>query len=73
MLGALRQNAFILALVPLVAVYLFALTRYAGTGGWHPPKISDKKITVVITVLVIGFAILRNLPGFEFLAPTPLP
>jgi len=71
-LGALRQNAFFIALLPLAAIYLFASARYAATGGWHPPKISGKKLTVVITVLVIAFAILRNLPGFEFLAPTAL-
>lgn len=71
--GALRQNAFFIALMPLVAVYLFALTRYAATGTWAPPKITGRNLTVVITVFVIGFAILRNLPGLEFLAPTPLP
>ncbi len=72
-LGALRQNAFFLALMPLVAIYLFTLTRYAATGTWSAPKISGKKATAIIAVLVIGFAILRNLPGLEFMAPTPLP
>jgi len=72
LLGALRQNVFFVAVLPLAALYIFSLTRFAATGVWKEPIVSGKKATTIIAVLVIGFAILRNLPGFEFLAPTPL-
>lgn len=73
LVGAFHQNAFLLALTPLAALYLFALARYGITGVWAPPRIKGKALTTVIAVAVITFAVARNLPWFAFLAPQPLP
>jgi hypothetical protein len=66
---AFNQNALAVVVLPLVAVALLSVAAFALTGHWFgkvrvPPAI----VWAVVGVLVL-FAILRNLPGFEWLAP----
>jgi hypothetical protein len=70
--GALQQNALLIAALPLLVWYLAALVVYALKGKWIRPKVNGARLTGVVAILVIGFGIARNLPGFEVLGPKPL-
>ncbi len=70
--GAASNNLFVVMLVPIIAVWL-ALTLWRAWSGRIPaPSPSrDRAIVIVWTVLgVIGiaFTVIRNIPGFDYLA-----
>lgn len=70
--GALQQNALLIAALPLMVWYLAALAVYALKGTWIGPKLNGARLTGIVAILVISFGIARNLPGLDFLAPKPL-
>ena len=60
------------ALFPLVAFGLawwWLASLGKATGRWRLPFPSGKVFNVVVVVVLVGFALLRNLPGFGALAP----
>lgn len=68
--GALRQNLFMLVLLPAAGVYIIAeLIRYVL--GKRPLYRSRAFVPMLLIILGLGvvFTVLRNLPGFRWLAP----
>lgn len=68
--GALRENLFMLVLLPGAGVYIIAeLVRYVL--GRRPLYRFRAFIPLLLAVLGLGvvFTVLRNLPGFQWLAP----
>ena len=60
---AIHDNAAIWVAMPVLALAVLL---------WHRGRLTQGRLTLVATVLVVallGFAVLRNLPGFEFLRP----
>ena len=70
--GAVHQNALMLAALPLVGWYLVAMSIYALRGKWVGPNLNGARLAGAVAILVIGFGIVRNIPGLEMLAPKPL-
>ncbi len=67
---AFRRNPFLFCILPLAAAYAVAeAVRYTQK---KRPLYQSKRfpaVLIVILVLALVFAVLRNLPGFEFLGP----
>ena len=71
--GAARQNIFMLIMLPLAGLFLLteALRYIRGKQPlWRGPCFS--LIAAGILALSILFTVLRNLPGFQWLAPVPV-
>ena len=72
LVGALRQNALVVLALPLLVGCLFLGARYVATGKWSSVNLGGRKAAIGALVVLIAFGVLRNLPWFEFLAPTPI-
>lgn len=69
-LGALRENAFMLVLLPLLVLYIATETvRYVR--GRRPLFRGRAFVPALLCLLILAavFTVLRNLPGFSWLAP----
>ncbi len=73
LVGGLRQNALVIVVMPIAAVYLLALGSFALSGKWWAPRLIGRTISWVVAAVVITFGVARNIPGLEAIAPTPLP
>jgi hypothetical protein len=62
-----RQNpvAFAVAVFVVVA-WVVAVWRWFAR---RPAKVGDRRLAVPVAVLLVLFTVLRNVPGFEWLAP----
>ena len=71
--GGLRYNAIFTAAVPFLAVYFSAVAiSYIRFGKDKvSSKIPMKAVWIFIAVIIL-FGVLRNIPPFDFLAPTAL-
>lgn len=68
--GAFRQNPFMFCALPLGGAYLlWEAARYVRGRGPLYKKKWVQAAFVVVVALGAAFAVLRNLPGFERLAP----
>lgn len=67
---ALRNNVLIVVALPVVAgvLVLWAARRVQGRTLDPPPQ----AVVVLLAVLALVFAVLRNIPAFWFIAPTSL-
>ncbi len=75
LLNALHQNAlFVLLLLPAVIWLLVRCVKFGATGVWVPLNLNPSRVLVIVLSVLIGFAVLRNLPisAFEFLRPVAL-
>jgi hypothetical protein len=67
--AAFSYNAFILILLPFATVFTAQkLISYIKTGAVKYSKY-ETVILVILTILMIIFSILRNIPYFSFLSP----
>jgi hypothetical protein len=58
---ALRFNSLIFIIPPLMVLYFLTYKKYKNFG----------KILIVLMIIIsLGYGILRNIPSFDFLAPT---
>ncbi|MDL2253692.1 DUF2752 domain-containing protein [Ruminococcaceae bacterium OttesenSCG-928-I18] len=70
---AFRYNALFVILLPLIvfflgrAAYDYLQNRPSRTYRW------ELVLCIILIIIFLIFGILRNLPAFSFLAPTPLP
>ena len=68
---AFRQNAFVLCLLPFLAVwgiykaYKYVCNKEPGLFLW------EKIVFIIVFLIAVTFSILRNLEAFVFLAPIP--
>ena len=62
---AFRYNSLVFCLLLFALMYIF---YYLGC--YKKVKKLNSKATIVLIIIVILFGILRNIPYFEFLAPT---
>lgn len=67
----LHANALFPAIVVLIGWTWLSWVGRA-TGWWHFPVPRGHTFNVVATVVLVGFAVLRNLPGLGALAPPSL-
>jgi hypothetical protein len=68
LITALHRNALAVLLIPFAVVAWWGWTRRRmrdGAAVWHPSVVGSR---ILVTSLVV-FAVVRNLPGFAFLAP----
>jgi Protein of unknown function (DUF2752) len=65
--AAVGENVLVVALVPLLA--LWWLSGRFGARFGHPRKLLSTRVVVVAAVVVLAFAVLRNLPAGAALAP----
>lgn len=64
---AFRYNPLMLILLILIIIYLlYNLILYLKEKKLYIPS---KKIILIITIVLVLYMILRNIPGFEFLQP----
>ena len=63
---AFRYNILLMTLLPIYLIYLFY--KYILKGKKKIPN----WVCYVLLAIIIGFAILRNIPYFSFLAPTKI-
>ena len=67
---AIRYNAFLLVLLPLLAVKGFQTAVFYLKSGASPAEGGkEQTLWITVTVLFVVFGILRNLPALSFLAP----
>ncbi len=67
---AIDHNLLVVLLLPLA---IFGFVRWtAGRLGYRPPNLPTWRpwMSVIAGIVVFGFFILRNLPGFEYLRST---
>lgn len=69
LLGAASSNLVLVALVPVIFVWCLLWTRRAWTGGPAPAREHDGVWIALFTVVMVVFAVLRNLPAGSWLAP----
>ena len=66
-----RYNAFSILLLPILLVYFIS---YVYSWLFNKPNIIINKIPqtfwIVIVLLLIIYGVIRNIPGFSYLAPT---
>lgn len=62
---AFRYNSLVFCLLLFALMYIFY-----NFGCYKKVKKLNSKATIVLIIIVILFGILRNIPYFEFLAPT---
>jgi hypothetical protein len=68
----LHANALLPAIVAGAAwTWLGSVGR--ATGWWRLPVPKGRSFNVVLIVVLVAFAVLRNLPGLSALAPPPSP
>jgi hypothetical protein len=65
---ALSLNVLVIAAIPLLAAFWLGWVRRRWTGE-PAPWLTPGWMLWGLPVLVLGFAVVRNLPGFEALAP----
>lgn len=71
--GAADQNIFMFILLPCAGVYLVVeLVRYVRGKRLLCRSKGCVPVLAVVLVLAGVFVVLRNLPGFDWLAPVPL-
>ncbi|WP_336513156.1 DUF2752 domain-containing protein [Paenibacillus azoreducens] len=61
---AFRYNALVFLLIPLYAIYWIAKKKQA--------KTLSNGMMVLMLILTLAFGLMRNMPMFDFLAPTEL-
>lgn len=67
--GAFKHNSAIMAASPVILYLSLALMiKYIKTGKIAPTKFQNVLLYILIAYFII-FAILRNIPAFDFLAP----
>jgi hypothetical protein len=67
---ALRHNLLLLLLTPCALICGFFLLRWLWTGKtWNPKPLNIILCGSALIFLGVVFAVLRNLPGMEFLRP----
>jgi hypothetical protein len=65
----MQQNALAVVALPLGILMLLCLAAYAVTGKWFGRVRVPGRAWWIIGAVLVLFAILRNLPGLEWLAP----
>jgi hypothetical protein len=64
----LHANALLPAIAVLVAWTWLAWVGRA-TGWWRLPKAQGRAFNILAVTVLVGFTVVRNLPGFGALAP----
>ena len=67
--SALRHNALFVLLLPVGGWFLFRFILRQTTGKHLPSFFAHHLWPWVLCIIVIGFGIVRNLPGFDWLRP----
>lgn len=68
---AFRQNMFVFCLLPFIIIWsLYRAYKYIFNEKYES-TFTEKIIFIIVFFSAVTFAVLRNLPGFEFLAPIP--
>lgn len=67
--AALQNNALLVLMLPLGGWYLLRFIWQQTTGRKLPAPFAHHLWPWALCLVVIGFAVLRNLPGFDWLRP----
>lgn len=71
--AAFRMNPLLFVLLPFIAIYLVIAIYYYIIGKPNPiDRRIPRCVPFILVLILIIYGILRNIPFFSYLAPTPI-